>query len=318
MAWDEERRLIRVAKLYYEDELKQSEIAKLLDVDRTTVTRMLQKARQEGIVHITIQGNHTAQVELEESLRKLFQLKEVMVLPTNSSQSTEERKKDLGKETMQWLNRTIQDEDVVGFAWGSTLGSIVETGDRFKRRQGDIVPVVGGPGKMPTTQHVNTIAYSAARMFQAQAHFIDAAAIVPSIQTRKDLYEANYFQDILKLWRKLTIAVVGIGSPINSSNLIFSGFLGNDDYKQLENENAIGDICSRFYTIDGKIIRGEIDQRTVAVELEQLKTTPWAVGVAESVEKAGSILGALRGGFINTLITNDETAEAILELAKEQ
>ncbi|MBN9653399.1 sugar-binding transcriptional regulator [Halobacillus sp. GSS1] len=313
MDWDEQRRLIKVAKLYYEDNLTQSEIAKKTGIYRTTITRLLQKARDEGIVQITIKGDYREQVNLEHRLQDKFGLKEVVVVPAEANEPKEERQQKLGGAAVHLIDSIMKDGDVVGFAWGSTLGKMVDALGGSKDRDMDFVPLVGGPGKMPVEHHVNTIVYSFAKAYKGRANFIDSAAIVPSPQSKKEIIESKYFQDIINLWEKLTIAVVGIGTPVSSSNLVFSGFLGESDLNFLNDQGGIGDICSRFYDIHGKQITGEVDERTIAITLDKLKTLPYSIGVAESVEKTESIIGALKGEYISHLVTNDITARSILE-----
>ncbi|RSL30119.1 sugar-binding transcriptional regulator [Salibacterium salarium] len=316
MDWNEERRLIKVAKMYYEQNFTQNEIANRLGIYRTTITRLLQKARDKNIVQITIKGDYTEQVTLESELAENFQLKDAIVVPAFENQTSEERKQALGSAAVNLLNSIIKDKDVIGFAWGSTLGSMVNLLERYKKRNVDFVPLVGGPGKMPVDHHVNTIVYNHAKAYDGRAHFIDAAAIVPSVQNKTETIESAYFQDILELWNKLTIAFVGIGAHLSSSNLIFSGFLGDKDVEGMKQLNPVGDICSRFYNISGEPIHGDIDERTIAIELSKLKNTNYTIGVAESTEKTDSIIGALRGGYISHLITNDITARAVLDQVK--
>ncbi|SDI48462.1 sugar-binding transcriptional regulator [Alteribacillus bidgolensis] len=318
MDWNEERRLIKVAKMYYEENLTQNEIANKLGIYRTTITRLLQRAREKKIVQISIKGDYSEQVALETELANYFNLKEAIVVPAFENQSSKEKRSALGKAAVAFLNNIIKDGDVIGFAWGSTLGSMVDQLERYKKREVDFVPLVGGPGKMPVDQHVNTIVYTHAKAYSGKAHFLDAAAIVPSVQSRNEIFESDYFQDILSLWERLTIAIVGIGAPLSSSNLVFSGFLGDKDVETLRALQPIGDICSRFYNIHGEKLSSDIDDRTIAIDLEQLEKMNYSIGVAESAEKVESIAGALRGEYISHLITNDLTAQAILDYVKRE
>ncbi|SDY29106.1 sugar-binding transcriptional regulator [Salimicrobium album] len=318
MNWNEERKLIKVAKMYYEENLTQNEIANTIGVYRTSVTRLLQKARDEGVVQITVKGDYRKQIAFEERLSELFNLEDVIVVPTDEKKSTTERKEAVGKAAVQLLDKVMKNGDTVGFAWGSTIGSMVDALEGTKKRDVTFVPLVGGPGKMPVEHHVNAIVYTYAKAYEGHSTFIDAAAVVPSVQGKKEIVNSSYFQDILSLWGQLSVAVVGIGAPVSSSNLVFSGFLGEEDYKNLESQHAVGDICSRFYDIQGNEIAGDLNNRTVAVELDTLKNVPSTIGVAESREKTESIVGALRGGFLTHLVTNDTTAEAILAFIGEE
>lgn len=315
--WEEKRLLVKIARMYYESDMTQNEISKTLGIYRTTISRLLKKAKKEGIVQIHIDRSFSEVFELEEQLEKAFHLKEVIVVPSNHAQTSEQRRRELGSATLQYLNRIMSDQDKVGFAWGKTLASMVDELSEFKPRKADFFPLVGGPGTLDSKYHVNTIVYNLANAFGGTAQFIDAAAVVEKKETRDDLLASNFFKKILDLWNELTIAVVGIGAPLASSNMIWTGFYGEKEIEELDKLKVVGDICSRFIDVHGNIIRSEITDRTVAIELERLRELSYSIGVAESLNKVPSILGALRGKFINVLITDEVTAEEIIRQAEE-
>lgn len=146
-----------------------------------------------------------------------------------------------------------------------------------------------------------------------RSHFINAAAIYESEETAKEILQSTFMKEILELWDKVTVALVGIGAQISSSNMVWSGFLGDSEKLELREHNAIGDICSRFYTKEGEVIQSSISERTIAIRLEKLKELRYSIGVAYSKEKVQSIIGAMNGKLINTLVTNEETALGICE-----
>ncbi|MDV2685185.1 sugar-binding transcriptional regulator [Alkalihalophilus lindianensis] len=311
--WEERRLLVKVAQMYYEEDMTQNEISKELGIYRTTIGRMLKKARKEGIVQIHIDNTSYETFELETKIKKVFQLKDVIIVPNNNHDSDEKRKAALGYATLELMNRIIKDDDTVGFAWGKTLGSMIEQPMEYKPKKVDFVPLVGGPGTLDSKYHVNTIIYNVANTFGGSSHFIDAAAVVEKKETKNDIVTSNFFKKILDMWQKLNIAVVGIGAPLASSNMIWTGFYGDKEIDELNNLDAVGDICSRFYDINGQVIESEVAERTVAIELDRLKELEYSIGVAESANKVPSILGALRGKYVNVLITNESTAEELLK-----
>jgi DNA-binding transcriptional regulator LsrR (DeoR family) len=311
--WEERRLLVKIARMYYEDEMTQSEIAAKTGIYRTTIGRMLKKARDMGIVTITIHSDFDRLFDLENRLEKRFGLREAIIVPSTLKQSRSEKKSAIGRAGADFLKRIVKDGDVVGLAWGTTLAAMIHSFSECPKRNADFVPLVGGPGNLDSKYHVNTIVYTIANAFRGTAHFIDAAAIVEKVETKEEIVRSHYFKKILELWERLTIAVVGIGAPISSSNLIWTGFFGDKEIEELNKLNAIGDICSRYFDPKGNILHPEVSKRTIAIGLYRLKKLEYSVGMAESVEKVPSIIGAMRGGFINVLITNEETAEAILK-----
>jgi len=310
--WDDERLLVKVAQMYYHNNMSQSEISKRLGIYRTTISRMLKRARENGIVTIHINSKYNYCYELEDKLEKEFGLKECIVVP-GSTGERENGKRAVAKAGAEFLKRIVKDGDNVGFAWGSTLAYLSDELKNCKQTSINVVPLVGGPGNIVSDYHVNTIISKVAKAFNCKAHYLYAPAITEKKETKEAIINDSNFSSILKLWEKINIAIVGIGSPAKSSNVIWMGFFENEDFTYLEKENVVGDICSRFYDISGRLIDSDINDRTIAIELEELRYMEYSVGIAESLEKVPAILGALRGRFINTLITTEQTAKLLLD-----
>src|SRR5699024_359450 len=170
---------------------------------------------------------------------------------------------EVGKATTKLLNRVIRDDDTIGSAWGTTLGTTVNQLHDLNSKNVTCVPLVGGPGEMEVDFHVNAIVYKLAQAFNGESHFIDAAAVHQSKETAQEILYSNYMNKILDLCEKLSVVIVGIGTQLKLSNLIWSVFLGQKYQKELEAYHTIGDICSRFYTLGGESIASPISERTI-------------------------------------------------------
>ena len=299
---EEERLLYKVAKLYYEDDRTQKEIADETGIYRTTVGRMLKKAQKEGIVKIEIHSAFREQFQLEETIASHFGMKEVIIV------SEDQAHKGVLIACHNLLDRIIKDEDVVGLSWGESIGNLTNMATDLSPKNITCVPLVGGAGKMDVDFHVNAIAYEFARAFKGTHQFIDAVAIYESIETAEEIIHSDFMHKVIEMWDKLTVAIVGIGTPTSSSNMVWSGFLGETEQIELQKHHAIGDILSRFYTVKGEVIDSPIAKRTIAIQLEKLRGIRYSIGVAYTKEKAEAIVGAMRGKFINTLVTTEETA----------
>ena len=311
--WEEERLLYKIAKLYYEEDYTQAQISKELGIYRTTIGRMLKKAKNEGIVKIEVKSKVNEQIEIEEKIRSYFGMKEIVIVPSKNALTRFDIEGLIGKACSELLNRVVHDKDVIGLAWGTTLGNMVSRLTDITPKNVECVPLVGGPGEMNVEYHVNAIVYKLAEIFNGKSYFIDAAAVYRSKETTREILEASFMKKILELWENLTVAIVGIGSQTSSSNMVWSGMLGESDQNLLESHHVIGDICSRFYTLDGELIESQLSERTISIQLEKLKELNYSIGVAHSRDKAESIIGAMRGKFINVLITDEETAAEIIK-----
>lgn len=313
--WDDERLMVKIAQMYYHQNMSQSEISERLGIYRTTISRMLKKARENGIVTININSKYNYCYELEDKLEKRFGLKECIVVPENMGIG-ESGKRAVAKAGADFLKRIVKDGDNIGFAWGSTIAYLSDELKNCRPTSMNVVPLVGGPGNIVSDYHVNTIISKVSKAFSCKAHYLYAPAITEKKETKEAIINDHNFTSILELWNKINIAVLGIGSPMKSSNMIWMGFFENEDFTYLEEENVVGDICSRFYDINGKLIESDINDRTIAIELEKLREVEYSIGIAESLEKVPAILGALRGKFINILVTTEQTAKLLLDFNK--
>lgn len=312
---EEIRLMLKIAQMYYEKDMTQSEISNELGIYRTTISRMIKKAREMGIVKISIHYGLSDSFRMEQQLIERFGLREAVVVPV-AGDGRLARLKAMGQACARLLERIAGDEDVVGFSWGSSLSEVIHELEDSRERESRavFVPLLGGPsGRLESSYHVNTLVYAAARKFKAGSVLIDVPAILERKETRDQIVESQYFKRIEELWNRITIAVFGIGSVKIKGTVNWNSFYGNELFEELEKGRIAGDICSQFFDIHGSLIETSISDRTIAIGLERLKQTKYAIGIAESEEKADAIIGALRGKYLNVLVTTEETAGIILE-----
>lgn len=311
--YDELRLLLKVAQMYYENDMTQSEISKELGIYRTTISRMLKKIREKGIVKISLNYHLNETFSMEQQLMERFGLKQAIVVPIEGEEK-KLRLRAIGQACARLLAQIVRDDDVVGFTWGSSIAEVIEELEPADKRDAVFVPMVGGPsGKLESQYHVNTIVYAAAQKFKGKSVLIDVPAILENKETRDHIIHSKYFQGISNLWDQITVAVVGIGSTTIKGNSMWNAFYGDEVLEELEKGQIVGDILSQFFDINGNIIKTSISERTIAIGLDHLKKTRYAVGVAESLGKVDAIIGALNGKYLNVLVTTEETARGILD-----
>ncbi|WP_188802146.1 sugar-binding transcriptional regulator [Sporolactobacillus putidus] len=310
--------LIRIAQMYYEQNMTQSQIAKELGIYRTTISRLLKKVKEDGIVRITINyGIAGDNIAAEQTLKKRFRLKEAIVVSVDRNQSGAVKLQAIGQACARLLAKIIKDGDVIGFSWGSSLAETVDALETSRRKGVVCVPLVGGSsGKLESRFHSNTICYQAALKLGAQSLMIDLPTIVEKKETRDDILRSSHFREIASMWEHLSVAVFGIGSMNITGRSTWHAFYGEETVKELGDRKAAGDICSRFFDEKGVPVQTSLSERTITIQLEKLKRARYAIGVAESLEKVPGIAGALRGGYINALVTTEETAAGIIKLTE--
>ncbi|KRL51004.1 sugar-binding transcriptional regulator [Lacticaseibacillus manihotivorans] len=305
----DERLLTRVAYQYYIQNQTQSQIAKNLNIGRSTISRLLTQARQRHIVSISINTNDADLLDLEAQLKRRYHLRNVDLINSDHA----DLDLALAQEAAQYLKQIIKPNNLVGISWGSSLALMVGQLDHPKAANATFVPLVGGPSAANAKYHVNTIVYDLARKFMGNSVFINATAVQESSYLRDGIMNAKYFQELARDWAHLDIALVGVGGPLTRRTTSrWRDLLTPDDRDMLKDQHAIGDCCCTFYDVNGKLLAPNLQKRTIAIPLETLKQTPIRIAVARSTEKVPSIKALLQIGVVNTLITDADTASQLL------
>ncbi len=306
--------LAKVAYLYYVENETQAQIAKDLDIYRTTISRLLKQAREQHIVTIEINDFNANLFKLEAALKARFHIREAVIIPDNREETPQQKDQRLSLAASQYLKQIIKPHNTVGFAWGSVLSGMIGQLEQLAPIKTDatFVPLVGGPSPSNSRYHVNGIVYDAARQFGGHSLFVDAAAVQESRYVRDGIISSQYFHDIQDCWQNLDIAFVGIGGSLTNTTSRWRDLLTAADCQLLRERHAVGDCCCTFFDRSGKILKGDLLDRTIAIPLTQLQTVPHSVGVARSLTKAPAIKTLLGMGILNTLITDEETAKRVL------
>ena len=303
---DDIRLIVKIAQLYYEQEMTQAQIANQLGIYRTTISRLLKRGRELGVVTIAINYDYNDGLWLEERLKQKFGLKEAVVAPQES---------ETGIYGAQLFERLLSPNVVIGFGWGRAVSALVEALPQSSQPRPLVcVPIVGGPsGKLPSRYHVNTLTYSAATRLKGESYLADFPALLDNPLIRQGIMQSPHFQTLAEYWQRLDIALVGIGSPAIRHAANWQAFYGNAQSDELEALQVAGDICSRFFAADGMPVATAMQEKTLSIELEILKQARYVIGLASGEEKHAAILGALRGQHINALVTDRATAEYLVQ-----
>jgi DNA-binding transcriptional regulator LsrR (DeoR family) len=313
---DELRLMTRVARLYYERGLRQTEISGQLNLSQTTVSRLLARAREVGIVRISVNVPGGVYPELEEALIERFGLKDALVA---DCWDDDERliQREIGAAAAYYLETTVKDGEIVGISsWSETLLALVDALHQVPAKTGvRVVQILGGIGNPAAEIHANRLTGRLAKLLNGTAVFLPAPGILGSAATFQVLATDPYVREALNLFDQVTLALVGIGASEPSKLLAASGnvFSGQELAELRAHGQVAGDILLHFFDENGVPVKGELDRRVVSMQLEQLKRVERSVGVAGGERKHLAILGALRGRLINVLITDRASAEKLLE-----
>jgi len=304
--------MVRVAQLYHEYHQTQQEIASLLNLSRPTVSRLLKEAEEKGIIQITVVNPLGDASELETALEKLFKLKKVIVIPSLNS-NIQEVKERLGESAAKYLNSIVRDGDIIAVSWGTTLYEVALRVSPKRLNGVKIVQSNGGVGKNSINNQGNEILRLFGKAFNATSFSLPIPAIVDDKQVAELLKRESMTKEIFALLEAANIAIFSIGIPTSNSVLVEAGYFTAQDLLELHQKGAVGDICSRYFNIDGEICDPDLNARTIGLELDKLRGKEYSIAVAGGREKALGIIGACTAGYVNVLITDEAAAEEILQ-----
>ncbi|WP_341779955.1 sugar-binding transcriptional regulator [Levilactobacillus sp. HBUAS70063] len=302
---------LAVAKMYYQSDQSQSQIAHQLGISRPTVSRLLQFAREQGLVRIQIVDPVEDVQTLEQALTRAYHVT-VHVVPTQLTAASE-LLNTVGQYAAHYLEEIVTEHDIIGIGWGKTIYAI---GSNLQPDTLTGVEVIQLKGSVSySTEH--TYAYESIDAFANAFHAVPQYLPLPVIfdhQQTKELVEAErHIQYLLELGRKANIAIYSVGT-VRSSALVFQlGYL-QDQEKDFLQAHAVGDIFSRYIDENGEVVDPKLNQRTIGIDLENLRQKEHSILVAAGDAKVPAVRAALLGGYPNCLIIDQHAAAQLLKV----
>lgn len=309
---EEKKQLVKIAKMYYFEELTQAAIAKKIGVSRPLISKMLQKAKNEGIVKIIIDDDRSDVTGLEQRIAKRFALSDAIIVPTENMNESFVLHA-LGKAASQYVSKALRHVDKVGVSWGKSLFQMVSEYPIENREHLTVIPLVGGIGSQSVELHSNQIAFEWAKKVNGQCESLYAPAIVETEDQRSNLLQLSDIAHVLEEGKTVDLAIVGIGNPFHLSTTYQAGYLAKTDMDELQKGEVVGDIGSHFICLDGRLADVSLNRRVIGLGLSDLKKIPKVIGVAAGPHKVKGILAALNGGYVDVLVTDDQTAIRLLQ-----
>ncbi len=302
-----ERLLLRVAHLYYVENLTQDLIAPQVGVSRSRVSRLLKEARARGYVSIHIR-HPTIHADVEHRLEEAFGLREAVVVVGSGN----ELKPSLGMAAAEYLDKILRSELVLGIAWGSTIGQVVGALRPRVVPGLKVVQMTGSIYEPPISAGELTSGVAAA--LGGRAYLLHAPAVVDSPDVQRAILSDSEIRRVFELHQHIDVALFGVGAlqPVVSSSLIGPGFLSTNDVRTLRRAGVVADVCSAFLQASGSVFRGAVAGRVIAISPQDLTGTALKIAVAGGAQKALAIAAACRAGMVDVLVTDDGAAKAML------
>jgi len=301
--------ILKAARLYYEENLTQQEIAKRLSISRVKVYRMLTKAREEGIVRIELNAPPQDFSKVEISIENKYNIQECIIVP--ASDSSEILFSAMGKALTKVFNRELRDGMKIGFGWGNTIRGVVEKAEIPKKNNIETYPSIGGLGIAYDQIHANSIAILAAEKIGAKAFVLNCPAIIDSIERKENFLAESSVKIITNQVKTLDISIIPVGYIGYDITMKKTGQISDNDIDYLKGLDIVGDINSNFIDIDGNPVKNSVQDRIININLEMLKEIPLNIALSAGEKKIESTRAALKSGVVDILITDSTIGEQL-------
>jgi len=313
---DEERLvyLARVATMYYEEQKTQQEIARALGISRSGVSRLITEARARGVVEIIVHHPLKTDKSLEQKLISSFGIKDARVL-SGRYENYQETLSWVGKLAARYFEEAVHDGMTIGISWGGALYEMIKAIKPRDYRNVEVVQLIGATGAEATPTSGPILAQLLAERMHSRSYQLHAPLVVKEKSARDALMNERHIKETLERARRADMAIVGVGTTSKGYySLVRAGYLTEEEADRVRASGAVGDVCAQHYDLQGRWLDIDLNRHVIGINHEDLRRIDNVIGVVGGEVKASAIYGALRGGYINVLITDEAAARRVLEL----
>lgn len=304
----EETLIFKVAWFYYMENLTQQQISEKLSLSRMKIVKYLEKARNTGIVQFQIRPDGEKRINIEHKLIEKFGLKDAYVIPTLDSNIDE----SIAKAAAQYIENNIPSNCYINVGYGNTISRTINNLILNLTKSVSLVTLSGGVSYY--TSSIAGMNKNDTTRFAPNIYVVPSPLIVSSEEMAKAIWDEKSVKEIMSMTKLAYMTIVGIGAVNETATIFKDNKISHNELMLLTMKGAVGDILSQFYDKDGNKIKCDLHNRLISTELNTLKTMENVIGVAGGQNKVHAIHGALMGEYLDVLITDECTAESLLNL----
>ena len=302
----EESLTIKIAWYYYFEGMTQQHVAELLGISRMRVVKLLEKARQTGVIQFKLRKDGETRMHLERTLMEQFGLQDAFVVPAAQSKSMINA--GVAEAASMYINERLEEDSYINIGFGSTPRRILNNLATLAEQPLTFISLTGGVSNyLPDTR---------SNVFNARLHLIPTPFLASSAEMATALRNEASVTELSRMISLAKLTVVGIGAMHENATVFKSGFLNHNDLLYLRMQGAAGDLLCHFIDHQGRLIPTPIEERLISTPLAKLKELPNVIGVAAGDSKVEAIHAALMGRYLDVLITDDQTAQRLIAMAE--
>lgn len=304
----EDKLLTKVAWYYYIEGYTQQEIGEYLSIPRLRVNRLLDKARKAGIIQFSVREGDSKRMIVERELITQFGLKDAFVVPSPINE--QDINESVAQAAAMYIHERLDKSGYINMGYGDTSSRILNHLANICEFPVNVVSLTGGVNYyLPNTR---------SSIFNAKLYLTPAPLLMASEDIVKAMEQEPSVRQIRHMATLAQMSIVGIGGVDSNATLLTNGTLNHSDVLLLSMQGAVGDMLCHFIDKDGNVIQSSLERRLMSTSLEQLKEINNSIGVAGGNTKAEAILAALKGKYLDVLITDETTASNVLRLKNQE
>jgi deoxyribonucleoside regulator len=304
------RNRMRIAWMYYVEGLTQNEIADRLGIGRVTVVRNINEALKQREVKIWVTGGVAECLELENALMDKFGLEGAVVAPEPSEPKLVRRA--IGSAAGMYVTEHLKDDMCLGVGWGATLYESLQTLAHKEMKNVEVVSLLGGVVQARRF-NPSEFAWQFANTVGADCYLLAAPALVDSAETKRALIERCGLDTVISRVGKMDMALLSVGAMSAQSTSFQFGLISAEQQQSLIRSGAVGDMLFNFFDKNGELVKHEVNDHVMSMPIDRLRKVPKRVVISGGSSKVDALKGGLKLVNANVLITNEETARALVE-----
>lgn len=304
-----------VARMYYQDNINQSEISERLELSKSKVSRLLTKAKEDGIVRIQIKSpNSTSMQELSYRIKQKFGISDVIIVDSLYDEASMNLNYALNK-AAPYFQSFLQENDKIGVSWGYTLLKMIEEFCQTALPDASIYQITGNLDNADANNFAHEIVRKFANKLEvAQLKTLPCPVMVENSIIVDLLLHDNKISKVMEHVNNVDIAFPNIGTLTADNCLHRSGYMSMSQIHELQKKGAVGCVCCHFIDSNGNIVDSSYDTRTISIDLNSLRNTRYSFICVTNEEKIPAVIGCLKAGYINVLALDVLTAEKLLNM----
>lgn len=295
--------LLKVTWYYYVENYTQQNISELMGISRAKVIRLLDEARSSGIIQFMFRKDDARRMNIEQRLMQRFGLKDSFVIP--APQTNDELNETVAQAAAMYIHDHLRDGAFINIGYGDTVGHLLANLATVGLKNATVVSLTGGANYyLPWLQN---------GISGLNLNLISAPLVVSKRELRDELMSENSIEAVYKMMEYADMSVVGIGGMDKNATVVHNGILTENEQTLFALQGAVGDVLNHFIDKDGNLIATDIEDRLISTSLEKLQSFDNVIGVSSGLQKIPAIYAALKHNYLNVLITDETTAEALLD-----